>query len=230
MKLFKSIFDIFYPNLCVNCQKQLHSNETVLCSFCINEIPLIEIDNYENNQITKMFYGKVSISKGYSLLYYHKTGITKQLINTLKYKNREDIGEFLGHWIGVILKEKKVFDDIDIIIPVPLHKKRIKQRGYNQITEFTKTLSSILEKPYESNILTRLKFTRTQTQKTRFDRFLNMQNTFELTDYSLLENKHILLVDDVLTTGATLHACCTELQKTKNINISIATIAFTEQN
>jgi len=228
--MLKNIFDLFYPDLCVNCEKQLYTGENILCSYCLNELALIEITDYKNNEIINLFFGKTIIEKAYSFLYYHKKSIAKCLISNLKYKNRQDIGVYLGDWFGNILKEKKVFDDVDIIIPVPLHQERIKERGYNQIIRFTERLSTILSIPYKSDILIRKNLTKTQTKKNRFDRFLNMQHIFEVTDNSFLENKHILLVDDVITTGATLYACCDELNKTKNINISIATIAFTKQN
>ena len=228
--ILRDIFNLFYPNLCVNCKNQLHPQENILCIQCNYELPFIKIVNYNNNVITDVFFGKATIQKAYSFLYYRKKGIVQQIIHQLKYHNREDVGVFLGSWFGNILKEKNVFNDIHFIVPVPLHHKKLKVRGYNQVSKFAQSLSETLSIPYINNLLIRNHFTNTQTKKNRLYRFANMSGAFQLTNNSLLENKHILLVDDIITTGATLYACSKELNKTKNINISIVTIAFTEQN
>ena len=230
MKNIKNLFQLFYPNLCINCENQLLINEEVICIVCRNNMPLLKIYDFENNIVTNAFFGKTKLNRGYSFLNYQKKGMTKNLISNLKYKNREDIGEFLGNWFGSILKEKQVFDTVDFIVPVPLHKNKLKKRGYNQITKFSKSLSSILSIKYKPNVLVRTSYNKTQTKKNRIDRFVNIENHFNLTDEKIFENKHILLVDDVITSGATIRACCNELQKTKNINISIVSIAFTGQN
>ena len=152
----------------------------------------------------------------------------KKLIHQLKYKNNQEVGAFLGNWFGKKLLESDKFNDIDYIIPVPLHKKKLIQRGYNQLTKFGEKLSEIFCIQYIENVLIRTSTANTQTFKKRIERFKNLETKFSVSNLDLLNNKHILLIDDVVTTGATLEACCKELLKAKNVKISIITLALTE--
>jgi len=163
-----------------------------------------------------------------SFLFYRRKGKTKTLIHHLKYKSNQQIGEFIGDWFGSILKSAKQFSDIDFIIPVPLHPKKLKSRGYNQLTTFGLTLAKQLNTSYCPYVLVRTSATKTQTFKQRFERFSNTETKFSVIDYTFFKNKHVLLIDDVITTGATLESCCKELLKTDNIKISIVTMAYTE--
>ncbi|TMM29590.1 ComF family protein [Polaribacter aestuariivivens] len=230
MKIINNFFELFYPKLCANCDAQLIENEPILCTFCRHDLPLTNFEDYRDNKISKIFYGRISIEKAFSLMFYRKEGISRKLIHELKYKGNEDVGVFFGNWLGEMLKENKKFNDIDCIIPVPLHPKKLRQRGYNQVSKFAKTVSIHLKKPFIENLLTRTSSTKTQTLQSRFERFTNNDTKFLLTNYNTFKNKHVLLVDDVITTGATLEACSKELQKTENIKISFLTIAYTEQN
>ena len=146
----------------------------------------------------------------------------------MKYKNNQKVGVFLGEWFGLKLLETKAYNNIDYIIPVPLHKDKLRLRGYNQLTKFGETLSSILNIEYLEGILIRNTMAKTQTLKKRLDRFKSLVNNFSLINADLLKNKHVLLIDDVVTTGATLEACCNELLKVEGMKISIVTIALTE--
>lgn len=229
MQFFKDFLGLFYPNLCINCTRNLLKNETIVCTFCNNDLPLIQINNIRENQISEVFYGKIPIHSAVGLLYFRKGNSTQKLIHKLKYENRQDIGSFLGNWFGRELYENTQFSSVDHIIPVPLHKKRLKKRGYNQLTTFGTALSYQLKTSYTPNILIKTVTNKTQTLKNRFDRFDTADPKFKLTDYEYLENKHVLLIDDIITTGATIELCCIELLKVKNIKISIATIAFTER-
>ena len=228
MRILKDFFRIFYPELCANCDNQLSQNENVVCTFCRHDLPLTNYTDYSDNKITKNFYGRIAIEKANSLLFYRKEGITKKLIHELKYKGNEEIGTFFGNWLGEILKQNNEFSDIDFIIPVPLHPKKLKQRGYNQVSKFGKNLSYHLEKPFLENTLLRTSTSKTQTFKARFERFNNIDTKFQLRDTSIFKNKYVLLIDDVITTGATLEACAKELQKTEGVKICILTIAYTE--
>ncbi|WP_299012134.1 ComF family protein [uncultured Polaribacter sp.] len=228
MNFLSDLFHLFYPKLCANCEHLLLKNENVICTLCRHDLPETNFTNFSNNKVTQTFYGRVSIEKAYALLFFRKTGITKKLIHELKYKGNENIGVFFGNWLGEKLKENKEFKSVDYIVPVPIHKKRKLERGYNQVYKLAKQLSKHLEKPLASNILERKFSDTTQTFKSRFDRFSDLEHKFYINNTSSLENKHILLVDDVITTGATLEACAKALQKTKNIKISVVTIAFTE--
>jgi ComF family protein len=228
VEIVKDFIRLFYPKLCAICQNQLVTNEMVLCAFCRHDLPLIYYPDYKKNKISRTFSGKIIIEKAMSLLIYRREGRTKELIHQLKYKGNQEIGTFLGDWFGEILKENKEFSTVHCIIPVPLHKKKLKIRGFNQLTRFGERLSSHLQIPYIENVLIKSTSTKTQTVKNRLDRFQNAKTKFQLTNTSLLENSHVLLIDDVITTGATLESCCNELLKTKNIKISVASMAFTE--
>ncbi|WP_159950009.1 ComF family protein [Polaribacter septentrionalilitoris] len=228
MKILNDFFRIFYPELCVNCENQLINNETILCTFCRHDLPFTNITNYQDNKVTQVFYGRTEVEKAFSLLLFRKKGITKKLIHELKYKGNEDIGVFFGNWIGDILKENKEFIDIDCIIPVPLHVKKLKQRGYNQVTKFGEQLSLHMQKPLLEHELVRVSSTKTQTYKSRFERFKNTNTKFEVKNPSIFKNKHVLLIDDVITTGATLEACIEEIKKENKVKVSILTMAYTE--
>lgn len=229
MQFFKDILYLFYPNLCVGCSNNLLQNEKIICSFCRHELPIIEFNKLNNKKLKSIFIGKIPIKKVRSFLYYRKHGKVQHLIHELKYKNQEEIGKVVGLWFGNLLRENNTFGNVDYIIPVPLHRKKLKKRGYNQLTKFGKSLSEILNIEYISGILIKTSITKTQTFKKRFERFSDSNTKFKLINTSIFEDKHVLLIDDVITTGATLEACCKELLKTKNITISIATMAFTEK-
>ncbi|MFY9243003.1 MAG: ComF family protein [Polaribacter sp.] len=228
MKVLKDLFNIFYPDLCAVCEQQLVTNETTICTSCRHDLPLTNFTDYKNNKVTQTFYGKVIIDKGYSLLFYRKEGITQKLMQELKYRNNEEIGVFFGNWIGKMLQENQEFNKIDYIIPVPLHPKKFRERGYNQVTKFGEKLSEHLEIPFVEYNLVRISATKTQTLKERFERFKNVDTKFLLKNPEKFKNKNILLIDDIITSGATLEACAKEFLKSSNCTISILTMAYTE--
>jgi len=191
-------------------------------------LPFIDSSDITTNPLTQTLEGRVFLEKGASFLYYHPTGKVKKLIHQLKYKNNEKVGVFLGEWFGQQLLETNAFNDIDFIIPVPLHKDKLRQRGYNQLTKFGKSLSTILNSKYLEGVLIRNTAAKTQTFKKRIERFKSLLNNFSITNPVILKDKHVLLIDDVVTTGATLEACCNELLKVENLKISVVTIALTE--
>ena len=228
MRILKDLFYLFYPKLCTVCGLKLVENETSICTNCRHDLPLTNFLEYRDNKVTQIFYGRFLIEKAYSLLFYRKKGITQKLIHDLKYKGNEEIGIFFGNWLGEILKENKEFNDIDFIIPVPLHPKKLKERGYNQVTKFGERLSEYLQTPLVEDYLIRISSTKTQTFKSRFERFSNNGTKFMLQNHTHFNNKHILLIDDVITTGATIEACAKEFRNSENCKISILTMAYTE--
>jgi len=227
MKFLLDIFYLFFPNTCVCCDSNLSANEKTICLKCRFELPVTHFTALKNNPVEEIFFGRIPVAYATSLLFYKDKGISQHLISQLKYKGNQNIGTFLGEWIGDALKHCERFPDIDYIIPVPLHPKKLKKRGYNQLTTFGESLSKILDTPYIDTLLIRKSITDSQTHKSRIDRFKNVKEIFYLTDTSFLKNKHILLIDDVITTGATIEACALELGRTKNITISIVTMSFT---
>ena len=228
MQFLIDIRNIFYPDICLGCETVLTVNENTLCTTCLFDLPLTNYLKTNNSSIEKIFFGRIKIEKATALLFYHKKGITQKIIHNLKYKGYEEIGVYLGNWLGKEIKKSKYFNTIDYIIPVPLHKKRLKSRGYNQVTKFGERLAFYLEKPFIKNVLVRQSASLTQTKKSRVDRWKNVKELFFLNDETIFENKHVLIIDDIITTGATIESCANELFKTKNITISVVVMAVTE--
>ena len=228
MKSLHNLFSLFYPAVCICCDTKLLDQEFHICLKCRVDLPFIDNQNYDSNPLTDIFEGRVSIEKGASFLYYTQLGKVKEIIHDLKYKGNQKIGVFFGNWFGKQLAASNEFSTIDYIIPVPLHSKKMRQRGYNQLTTFGESLGVLLDTVYSETILQRISSAKTQTFKKRLERFNNQDSKFVVEDLSILEDKHILLIDDVITTGATLEACCSELLKAKNLKISIVTMALTQ--
>ena len=228
MKLLKDVFAVFYPNLCLCCNDHLLNNETVICISCRHDLPKTHFSFETNNLAEKTFFGRIKIEEATALFYFFKKGKIQQLIHQLKYQKQQQVGTFIGNWLGDEIIDSDRFKTIDCIIPVPLHKKKQQQRGFNQVTTFGQSLSKKLNIPYLENILVKISSTKTQTKKVRLDRWKNVQELFYVYNKATLENKHILLIDDILTTGATLEACCNALNKTKTLKISIACMAYTK--
>lgn len=227
MSFFKSLLYLFYPKVCAVCKDQLLENEDTICIICRHDLPIIFSKNTRNNKITSVFKGRIFIEQANTLLAYTKEGKTKKLIHHLKYKGNQNIGNFIGKWFGELLIENNQFSTIDYIIPVPLHPVKERKRGYNQVTTFAKTISSYLKKPLIIKNLTKTHLSTTQTFKQRFERFNDLETKFSINNPSFFNGKHVLLIDDVITTGATIEACCKELLKSEKIKISILTIAYT---
>jgi ComF family protein len=224
--VFKSIIDLFFPKVCAGCHSLLLTNETVLCTVCRHEIPLTQYHLDSNNEAVKKFYGKIDINHASAFLYYNKKGIVQELIHNLKYKGHQQIGTVLGEWYVEDLKKVIPETPFDAIIPVPLHPKKFRKRGYNQVSTFGKALSKGLNIPYEDALLYRKKYAETQSKKDLLGRSENIENIFDVINCEKNHHKHFLLIDDVLTTGATLEACCRALLKIPGTKISIACMAI----
>ena len=219
---------LLFPELCAACSESLMANEYLICTDCRFNLPFTNFHLQPDNIVAQQFWGKIQLEGAYSLYYFSKGGKIQNLMHQFKYKGMKQIGNLLGNIAGGQLIKNKVFNTVDVIIPVPLHKKRMTQRGFNQSLCFAEGLSEKLNAAVENNNLVRITATETQTHKSRFARFENMQEVFTVKNPERLINKHVLLVDDVITTGSTLEACGTELLKIQGLKLSIATIAYAE--
>ena len=211
--------------VCFGCNARLNRGEKLLCTVCRHELPLTEYNFNVENGVDRIFYGRINIKKASSFLYFTEQGIVKNLIHQLKYRNQEQIGSFLGDWYGQVLKENGFLKNIDYVIPVPLHKKKLKTRGYNQVALFAQKIAENINAEYLENVLIKTANTRTQTKKTRLSRWYDNRSLYEVMDPILLVNKNILLVDDVITTGATMEICGQSLKNIKGASIYITSMA-----
>lgn len=219
---------LLFPELCAACRESLMANEHLICTECRYSLPFTNFHLQPDNIVAQQFWGKIQLEVAYSLYYFSKGGKIQNLMHQFKYKGMKHIGNLLGNIAGDQLIKNKVFNTVDFIVPVPLHKKRLLQRGYNQSACFAEGLAEKLNAEVEINNLVRVTATETQTHKSRFARFENMQEVFTIANPEKLMNKHVLLVDDVITTGSTLEACGAQLLKIPGLKLSIATIAYAE--
>lgn len=202
------------------------SNEAVICTYCRHEMPLTQYHLDTKNEAVKKFYGKIEIQHASAFLYFNKKGMVQELIHNLKYKGHEEIGFVLGNWYAEDLKELNLEIPFDVVIPVPLHKRKFSERGYNQVTTFGKALAKGLNITFDDTVLYRKKYSKTQSQKNLLGRSENIENIFDVHFSEENQNKHFLIVDDVLTTGATLEACSRALLKIPGTKISIVCMAM----
>ena len=220
------LINLFFPKVCAGCHILLMTNEAVICTHCRHEMPLTQYHLDTKNEAVKKFYGKIEIQHASAFLYFNKKGMVQELIHNLKYKGHEEIGNLLGDWYVEDLKELNLEIPFDVVIPVPLHKRKFKERGYNQVSTFGKALSKGLKISYDDAILFRKKYSKTQSKKNLLGRSENIENIFDVKFSEANHNKHFLLVDDVLTTGATLEACSRALLKIPGAKISIVCMAM----
>ena len=225
--MLKKLINLLYPKLCLGCSALLLTNEQSICSACNHNLPFTNHHNLELNETTKKFYGIIPVEFSAAMLYFHQKGIVQNLIHNLKYKNHQEIGTILGKWYANDLKGISETQKFSEIIPVPLHKKRFEERGYNQVTTFCEALSNELSIPYNPYVLYRSRYSKTQTRKDKEKRKDIANSLFDVTFCEENHNKHFLLVDDVMTSGATLEACAKALLKIPNSKVSIVTIAYT---
>lgn len=220
------LFHLFFPHNCIGCGSDVIEKDNLLCLECIDNLPETNFAFHANNPLEKKFWGRIALTSAMSLYYFSKNSIVQNMVHELKYRGNKNAGIYFGKLMGKSLLNSNRFP-IDIIIPLPLFEKKEKMRGYNQSELISNGISQVINKPVIKNNILRKVFTETQTKKHRIERWKNVEGIFHINDAAPLEGKHILLVDDVVTTGATLDACGNEILKIKNVKLSIATFAFT---
>ena len=229
MNWITRILDFISPRLCVVCGHRLAPTERSLCGVCLFHLPRTDFHQKPlDNPMAQLFWGLAPIEKAAALFYYHPHSETAQLVYRLKYNNRPDIGEDMGHVMANELQATDFFSDIDVLLPVPLASKRLRQRGYNQSEQLAIGISDITHLPIVSKVLRRKHFQQSQTTLNRWQRQENVTDTFQLKEEHLLQGKHVLLIDDICTTGATLIACANVLKDIEDIRISVLTLGFTK--
>ena len=225
MLIINDIFNLFLPKRCGACNMILETYEKVICTNCRHDLPVTSKKSLHYNLAKKIF--KNSKINNVSTLFYYETNTeVQELIHNLKYRNQTEIGKIIGEWHVSKLLELKNFNIIDFVVPVPIHPKKLRKRGYDQLESYGETLADKLNATYTTKILKKIVNTKTQSKHSRKERFNNILNSIAISKTNI-ENKHILLIDDVITTGATLKACIKCLQQINGIQISVAAIAIT---
>jgi competence protein ComFC len=219
---------LFYPRLCLACQSNAPVKSNILCVRCSYKLPQTRFHLLEENAFTERFWGRLPLEAGASLYRFTKGGSVQNLIHQLKYKGRKEVGLKTGQFYGQQLKQSPLFQKIDLILPVPLHPKKKHQRGYNQSDMIARGLSGSMHVPWSDKILIRASFTETQTRKSRMERLENVSQAFDLCHVSSIKGKHLLLVDDVITTGATLETCALKILEIPGTKVSMVTLAFAD--
>lgn len=225
-QLLQAFVTLFFPKICYGCGTVLNTFESIICTHCHVDAPLTNFHLIEKNNLKEKFEEWLTIQNATALFYFQKEGLVASLIHQFKYNGIIEIGVFLGNWLGHQIKESPFFTHIHFIVPVPLHRKREQKRGFNQALIIAEQVSKVIDVPVIKNALIRKKNTKQLVQFGTEDRWKEIRNAFEVNP--VLENhpKHFLLIDDVITTGATLSTCSQRLQQYSNGKISIATLAF----
>jgi len=225
-QIINDFLNLFFPATCVACGNDLYRNEETLCTRCLSDLPFTGFQHERNNQVEKLFWGRVEVENAAAMFYFRKGNRSQKLLHQLKYKSNKELGQMLGRMWGHRLNES-VFNRVDVIIPIPLHWKRERKRGYNQSAMIARGMSLAMQRPVALHAAKRVVETSTQTRKSRYERWNNVRNIFQIDNPESLQGKHVLLVDDVITTGATLEAlACEVLEKCPGAKISVAALAY----
>lgn len=218
---------LIYPHFCEGCGSDALSNNHILCASCLADLPETGFSFIEENVIEKRFYGRLKLSAATAAFYFTQQSLMQHLMHQLKYKGNKQVGIYLGKLLGQQLKASNRFNTVDVIIPLPLNPKREFKRGYNQATMIAQGVAATLDKPVEEKAVIRTVFTSTQTKQDRIHRFENMDGVFAVQNAEYITNKHVLLIDDIITTGATIEACANVIIQQNCKALSIASVAYT---
>jgi ComF family protein len=223
--MLDDFISLLFPRLCYACGNNLLRNEKVICTHCYISIPRTNYHLADDNPVAQLFWGRCQIRKAAAFSFYNKGSRIRKLIHNLKYKGIKEVGYELGKIYGQSLKKSGFTDTVDFIIPVPLHPSKQRQRGFNQSDYISKGLAEATGLPLDLKSLVRISLSDTQTKRSRYERWMNVEGIFAVAESDNLIGKHILLVDDVITTGSTIEACAGELLKIENVKVSVAALA-----
>lgn len=226
VRLLSEVGDILAPRRCALCGKRLMAGEDFLCLSCLSELPFTRYFGRKGNPVERLFWARIPVARANAYLFYFPESMVSRLFLSLKYGNRSHYGQVLGAMMAAELSDTDFFDGVDAIVPVPLAQKRLRQRGYNQSEKLAEGISSVTHLPIFTRAVERVVANPTQTQLTRAERRENVADVFMLSRPELLAGKHLLLVDDILTTGSTLMACAEEMAKAGDVKISILTLGL----
>jgi ComF family protein len=221
----QGLVSIIYPHLCAACGNVLFFNEQVLCLKCYADLPRTGFHGNSENEVARLFWGRIPVRNATSFIIFNKESRYRRILHELKYKGQHQVGTEMGRLFGLELKGTP-FADVDIIHPVPLHPSKLRKRGYNQSELIAKAIAEVLHVTVVSDLIIRSVETKTQTRKSRYERWENVRDTFHVQFPESLRDKHVLLVDDVITTGATIEACAGALLAISGVTVSIASLAY----
>ena len=224
LPIFNYLTELFFPRLCVVCGDKLIEQEQWICLHCLHHIPRTNFHLEPDNRVAQIFYGRVKLEFATSFFYFSKGSKYQSLLHALKYKGMKELGAEIGKHFGIDLMQSPDFLSVDVICPVPLHPQKEKKRGYNQSWWVASGIALQMQKELSDDNLKRVTATETQTRKSRFERWQNVEGIFELSHPDAFAGKHILLIDDVVTTGATLEACAQTILSQTDARVSIATL------
>jgi ComF family protein len=224
--LWDDFVSLLFPRLCYACGDHLLRNESLICTECYVVIPRTNYHIQKENPVEQLFWGRCLLEKAAAFSYYNKGSRIRNLIHNLKYKGIKEIGFELGRIYGLTLKSSGFTDDIDLIIPVPLHSAKKRMRGFNQSETISAGIAEVTGLPVDIVSLARITGSATQTRRSRYERWTNVEGIFSITDHEKIRGRHILLVDDVITTGSTVESCTNELLKAGGVKVSVVALGF----
>ncbi len=226
-ELYAEILHLVYPEQCICCEMELSSSEKHVCTICKNELHYTDYEKYsDDSTLDKLFWGRVQVEAIFSLLYYKKNTQSREILHRLKYNNRPDLAMYMGELIGERIQKAPPFDKADFLIPIPIHEKKRYIRGYNQSEEIAKGVHTKTGIPINSTFLIRSVHTESQTKKGKFERWENVQGSFALSGELPESVKHIIIVDDVITTGSTLETIIRLIKEQYKVEVSVISIAY----
>jgi ComF family protein len=220
----ESILHLVFPHICEGCGSDLLQPDHYLCLKCLSKLPHTRFHLYADNPVEQHFWGRIPVTHATAQYYFTKESLVQAVMHGIKYRGHKELGIYMGRLMGSSLSEASRFGDVEALIPLPLHPRKERRRGFNQATLLCRGISEVTGWPVVENVVIRSSFSESQTRKGRVERWQNMQGRFELVDDSAVKGRHVLLVDDVITTGATLEACGAALLKAEGLRLSIATL------